>query len=151
MSVKDRLTAAGIALPQSGLPARGAYLPAAVHGRLVFVSGHTGRTAEQPALAGVVGEDVTVEAARESARQAAVNLLAAVDATVGLDAVTALLQLRGYVRASSDFGQHPLVIDAASELLSQVFDGGHARAALGVASLPGGAVVELEAVFALST
>jgi enamine deaminase RidA (YjgF/YER057c/UK114 family) len=92
--------------------------------------------------------DVDVESARESARLAAVNLLGVVEEAVGLDAVS-LVHLRGYVRAHEGFTDHPQVVDAASELLDEAFsDGtGHARAAVGVSSLPGGAVVELEAVF----
>jgi enamine deaminase RidA (YjgF/YER057c/UK114 family) len=65
-------------------------------------------------------------------------------------AVTGVLFLRGYVRAVASFGEHPIVVDAASEVLEAVIGGGpHARAAIGVASLPGGACVELEAVLRL--
>lgn len=96
-----------------------------------------------------MGADVTVEQARTQARHAALNLVAAIDAAVGLDAVTALVHLRGYVRATSDFDAHPAVIDGASALLLDAFGaqcGAHARTAVGVASLPGGACVELELV-----
>lgn len=98
---------------------------------------------------GVVGDDVTLEQARAQARYAALNLIAAIDAAVGLQAVTALVHLRGYVRARPDFDAHPAVIDGASEFLIEVFGedcGAHARTAIGVASLPGGACVELELV-----
>jgi enamine deaminase RidA (YjgF/YER057c/UK114 family) len=98
---------------------------------------------------GVVGDDVTVEQARSQARFAALNLIAAIDEAVGLHAVTAIVHLRGYVRATPDFDAHPAVIDGASELLLDVFGedcGAHARTAIGVASLPGGACVELELV-----
>jgi enamine deaminase RidA (YjgF/YER057c/UK114 family) len=149
VTAAERLAQLGLELPQ-GLGSRGAYVPGTVEGSLLFVSGHTGRTAAGPAVAGVVGRDVDVETARTSARQAALNLLAAAESVVGLERVVSLLQLRGYVRAAGDFTEHPRVIDAASELLSQVFGGaGHARAAIGVASLPGGAAVEVEAVFGL--
>jgi enamine deaminase RidA (YjgF/YER057c/UK114 family) len=130
------------------LPPKGAYAAARRSGSLLFVSGHTGRTADAPALAGVVGDGVSVEEARQSARLAAVNLLSVVAHTIGLTGVS-LLQLRGYVRADGGFTDHPSVIDAASQLLAEILADGqmHARAAIGVASLPGGAVVELEAVF----
>lgn len=150
MTARQRLQELGLHLP-AALPAKGAYLPARVHGDIVFVSGHTGRTATEAALTGTVGDDLDVEAARASARQAALNLLGAVHRAAGLDRVEGVLQLRGYVRAAPSFGQHPAVIDAASELLTQVFGAGHARAAVGVVSLPGGAAVELEAIFALKT
>jgi enamine deaminase RidA (YjgF/YER057c/UK114 family) len=130
------------------LPPKGSYAAARRSGSLLFVSGHTGRSADEPALAGVVGADVGIEAAQESARRAAVNLLSVVADAVGLDRAT-LVQLRGYVRADPSFTDHPAVVDAASHLLAGVLadDRRHARAALGVSSLPGGAVVELEAVF----
>jgi enamine deaminase RidA (YjgF/YER057c/UK114 family) len=117
------------------------------------VSGTTGRVGSTPALRGVVGADVTLEQAQDQARTAALNLLAAIDAAVGLDAVTALVHLRGYVRATTEFDAHPAVVDGASKLLLEVFGeqvGAHARTAIGVASLPGGACVELELVVKLS-
>jgi enamine deaminase RidA (YjgF/YER057c/UK114 family) len=130
------------------LPAKGRYAAARRSGQLLFVSGHTGRTSSGPAVAGVVGADVEISTAQESARVAAVNLLSVVDDAVGLASVS-LVHLRGYVRAHADFTDHPRVIDAASELLDDVLSDAarHARAAVGVSSLPGGAVVELEAVF----
>ena len=146
-AVHERLRRLGFELSPP-LPPKGRYAAARRCGPLLFVSGHTGRTATRPALVGVVGADVDVEAAQESARLAAVNLLSAVENSVGLESAS-LVHLRGFVRASTDFTEHPLVVDAASELLSEVLAETrlHARAALGVSSLPGGAVVELEAVF----
>jgi enamine deaminase RidA (YjgF/YER057c/UK114 family) len=146
-SPRERLRRLGFELSPP-LPPKGSYVAARRAGPLLFVSGHTGRTADAPALAGAVGVDITVEEAQESARRAAVNLLSVVEHTVGLTDVS-LVHLRGFVRASTDFTEHPRVIDAASELLSAVLadERMHARAALGVSSLPGGAVVELEAVF----
>lgn len=134
------------------LPAKGRYAPVRQSGSLLFVSGHTGRSATAPALAGVVGSDVSVADAQQSARIAAVNLLSAVDAATGLSGV-ALVHLRGYVRADPGFTDHPKVVDAASELIAEALadERMHARAAIGVASLPGGAVVELEAVFELAS
>ncbi len=129
---------------------RGRYLPALAHGDQLWLSGVTGRRAAQPALRGVVGEEVTLEQARASSRQAAANLVAAVLSVPLEGRVVGLQFLRGYVRASDGFEDHPVVIDAASEVLEHVLGGrGHARAAIGVASLPGGACVELEAVVQL--
>jgi enamine deaminase RidA (YjgF/YER057c/UK114 family) len=145
-AVRERLRRLGFEL-SSPLPAKGRYAAVRRCGSLLFVSGHTGRS-DGPALAGVVGADVDIESARDSARLAAVNLLSAVEHAVGLESVS-VVQLRGYVRADAAFTEHPRVIDAASELLGEALSDGvpHARAAIGVASLPGGAVVELEAVF----
>ena len=144
---RGRLRRLGFELPPQ-LPPKGRYAPSRRAGSLLHVSGHTGRTADSPALRGVVGRDVDVDAARGSARLAAVNILGIVEAAEGLERVS-LVHLRGYVRADPEFTDHPRVVDAASELFAEVLgDGtGHARAAVGVSSLPGGAVVELEAVF----
>ncbi|TFV55147.1 RidA family protein [Mycobacterium sp. PS03-16] len=148
MTPRQRLTDLGFDVPPPAAP-KGAYFPSRRCGDQLWVSGATARSAGAPALRGVVGDDVTVEQAVAQARLAAVNLLGAVDAAVGLDAVTALVHLRGYVRATADFDTHPAVIDGASRLLLEVFGddtGAHARTAIGVASLPGGACVELDLV-----
>lgn len=146
---QQRLGEVGLELGPVPEP-RGHYLPALAHDGQLWLSGVTGRRATVPALRGVVGDDVSVEQARGSARQAAANLVAAVLWAPTEGRVAGIQFLRGYVRAAGDFEQHPSVIDAASEVLEHVFGGrGHARAALGVASLPGGACVELEAVIRL--
>lgn len=148
MDVHERLRERGLELPDV-LPAKGAYVSVKRAGPLLFVSGHTDRATDRGATAGMVGQDVDVDRAREAARLAALNLLAAANAAVDLEDWS-LVQLRGYVRALPEFTEHPAVVDAASSLLVDVLGdhGEHARAAIGVSSLPGGAVVELEAVFA---
>jgi enamine deaminase RidA (YjgF/YER057c/UK114 family) len=146
---RRRLFELGLDLPDLPVP-RGRYVAAGHHGDQLWLSGVTGRTAEAPATRGVVGDDITIEQARASARLAATNLIAGVAASGVAAAVTGVLFLRGYVRAVASFGEHPIVVDAASEVLEAVIGGGpHARAAIGVASLPGGACVELEAVLRL--
>jgi enamine deaminase RidA (YjgF/YER057c/UK114 family) len=146
-----RLARLGLAVPGAAKP-KGAYFPSRLCGNQLWVSGTTARQPDSPALAGVVGADVSVEQAQAQARLAALNLIGAIEATVGLDNVTAVVHLRGYVRAVGDFVGHPAVIDGASRLLLDVFGeqcGAHARTAVGVASLPGGACVELELVAAV--
>ncbi len=148
MTVADRLRELGLSLPAAP-PPKGAYFPSRRCGDQLWVSGATARRDGEPALRGVVGEDVSIETAAEQAALAALNLLGAIDAAVGLDAVTAVVQLRGYVRAVGEFDAHPAVIDGASRVLIDVFGaevGAHARTAIGVASLPGGACVELDVV-----
>jgi enamine deaminase RidA (YjgF/YER057c/UK114 family) len=137
------------------LASKGLYLSVRRHAGLLWVSGHTGRGPAGLHTSGVVGADVTLAEAQDDARRAALNLLAAVDGSRELDAglgdVTAVLHLRVYVRSTSDFADHPAVADAASSLLREVLGpevGEHARTAVGVASLPGGAPVELETVLA---
>lgn len=151
MTPQERLARLGLTLPEPATP-KGAYSPSRLCGNQIWVSGTTARRGADPGVLGVVGDDVTIEQAQVQAENAALNLVAAIDAAVGLDAVTAVLHLRGYVRATTDFGSHPAVIDRASRMLVAVFGeqvGAHARTAIGVASLPGGACVELELVAAL--
>ncbi|WNG89703.1 RidA family protein [Mycobacterium sp. ITM-2016-00317] len=148
MTVADRLRELGLSLPAAP-PPKGAYFPSRRCGDQLWVSGATARRAGVPALRGIVGDDVSVETAQEQAALAALNLLGSIDAAVGLDAVRAVVQLRGYVRAVGEFDAHPTVIDGASQVLIDVFGadvGAHARTAIGVASLPGGACVELDLV-----
>ena len=140
-----------LSVPEAATP-KGAYVPSRLCGNQLWVSGATARRPDRAALSGVVGADVSVEQARDQARLSALNLIGAIDAAVGVDKVTALVHLRGYVRATGDFGAHPAVIDGASRLLLEVFGercGAHARTAIGVASLPGGACVELDLVAAV--
>lgn len=147
-TVRERLEAAGLQLPQP-LPAKGRYASVRHLGVQAWVAGHTGRTSDGPLYVGVVGDDVSVEQARQEARAAALNMLAALDGAGLLERVSGVLLLRGLVRARGDFGDHPHVVDAASEVLLAAFGekvGMHARTAFGVASLPGGAPVELELV-----
>lgn len=146
----ERLALLGLRLPEPPTP-QGSYVPARRHGRELWVAGHTDRTSTAPATTGLVGTDLDVPAAREVARRAALNVLAAADAAVGLDELDSAVFLRGYVVAASGFGDHSQVLDGASDLLADIF-GSHAapaRAAIGVATLPGGACVEVEAVFSL--
>lgn len=153
MRVADRLREAGLVLPPAP-PPKGAYFPTRRCGEQVWVSGATSRRDGEPALRGVVGADVTVDTAREQAGLAALNLLAAIDAEVGLDAVAAVVALRGYVRAPTEFDAHPAVVDGASQMLLTAVGahvGAHARTAIGVASLPGGACVELDLVVSVAT
>ncbi|EKT77306.1 translation initiation inhibitor [Rhodococcus opacus M213] len=152
MTPGQRLAKMGLAIPAPA-PPKGAYFPSRIHRGELWVSGCTARAGNDPALRGVVGEDVSIDDAQYQAERAALNLLGAIEAAVGLDSVTALLHLRGYVRAVPDFDRHPVVVDGASKLLLAVFGdavGVHARTAIGVASLPGGACVELDLVAAVS-
>lgn len=151
MTPRNRLAELGLELPAPPAP-KGAYTPYRWCGDQLWVSGATARRPDAPALRGVVGVGVTVDQAVEQARLAALNLLGAVQAAAGLDSVRGLVHLRGYVRATADFDAHPAVIDGASHLMHDVFGpdrGAHARTAIGVASLPGGACVELELVAAI--
>jgi enamine deaminase RidA (YjgF/YER057c/UK114 family) len=102
------------------------------------------------AVAGKLGEAVSIEQGQEAARLCLLNVLAHLNAACSgdLDRVTRLVRLGGFVACAPGFSQHPAVINGASELAVAIFGeaGRHARAAVGVASLPLDAAVELEAL-----
>ena len=144
-SAHARLEELGLQLPPV-VPPVAAYVPAVRSGNLVFTSGQLPMVdGELPAI-GKVGALVTPEQAKEMAATCALNALAAIDALVGLDAVVQVVKVVGFVASAPDFTGQPGVVNGASELLGQVFDGQHARSAVGVASLPLDAPVEVELV-----
>jgi enamine deaminase RidA (YjgF/YER057c/UK114 family) len=152
MSHEARLAELGIILPPLAAPAFD-YVPAVVHGGLVWISGQLPRAADGslPHL-GRLGEDVDVETARKAAELCALQALAALRAAAGsLDRVERAIKVTGFVASAPGFVEQPKVIDAASNLLGRVFGeaGRHARSAVGVAMLPRGVPVEIEFVFAL--
>jgi enamine deaminase RidA (YjgF/YER057c/UK114 family) len=150
--IEERLQALGIELPAAPRPVA-SYVPAVEAGELLFISGqlpfrdgallHTGR----------VPDPVAVEAAQEAARQCVINALAVALEQLGtLDRVERLVRLSGYVANSPDFYQQPAVINGASELLEAIFGaaGKHSRIAVGVASLPLNAPVELDLIMLIT-
>jgi enamine deaminase RidA (YjgF/YER057c/UK114 family) len=124
-------------------------VPAVQTGNLVFLSGMLATSGHAPTVVGVVGKDLDVRAGREAGYTAALNLLALTRKQLGsLDRVSRVVRLGVYIAATAEFTEHPKVADAASELLRDVF-GGEAvssRLVFGVASLPRGSAVELEAI-----
>jgi enamine deaminase RidA (YjgF/YER057c/UK114 family) len=135
-------------------PSRGGdYVPFTRLGDLVYVSGSTSAARPERALTGRLGDGVAVEEGRRAARIAAENCVANLRLAAGsLDGVRRILRLTGYVNATPDFTQHPEVMDGASELLVALFgeSGTHARTAVGVASLPRNAAVEVELIAQLA-
>ncbi|HWG92831.1 MAG TPA: RidA family protein [Mycobacteriales bacterium] len=147
MSARDRLAELGLELPPV-VPPVAAYVPAVRSGDLVFTSGQLPVVGGRMDVTGKVGALVTPEQAKDLARTCALNALAAVDALVGLDAVEQVVKVVGFVASAPDFTGQPAVVNGASELLGEVFGdaGRHARSAVGVASLPLDAPVEVELV-----
>ena len=147
MTVRDRLAELGIVLPGAAAAA-GSYVPTVRAGDLLFTAGQLPFVDGALAATGRVGAEVTAEDAKGYARIAALNLLAAVDAAVGLDAVVRVVKLVGFVASADGFTGQPGVINGASDLMAQVFGeaGRHARSAVGVAELPLGAPVEVEGI-----
>ena len=147
MSVYQTLTELGIALPPVSVPAA-AYVPFVQTGNLVFLSGHIAKK-NGAVWVGQLGKTLSTDDGRAAARAVAVDLLGTLHAAVGdLNRVTRIVKLMSLVNSSSDFTEHHLVTNGASELISQVFGarGAHARSAFGVAQIPLGACVEIEMI-----
>ena len=149
----ERMRLAGIVLPARGAPAAN-YVPFRVVGSLLFVSGQVPLVDGRVRHIGKVGQDLTIEDGYAAARICALNLLAHAAAACDgdLDRVRAVARIAGYVNSTPDFTAHPKVVDGASDLVMQVFGdrGAHARVAVGTASLPRGAAVEVEGLFELA-
>lgn len=143
----ESLAALGLALPSVVTPL-GAYVPAVRSGSLVFTSGQLPTVDGKLISSGTVGAQVSLEDAYECARVCALNALAAIDALVGIDSVVRVVKVVGYVASGHGFTDQPKVVNGASELLGDVFGdaGVHARSAVGVASLPLDAPVEVELI-----
>ncbi|MEZ0383573.1 RidA family protein [Mycobacterium sp. pW045] len=147
MSWRGRLSELGIELPETAAPLA-AYVPAVRTGDLVYTSGQLPMTGGKLARSGKVGAEVSPEEGHALARICALNALAAVDALVGLDAVTRVVKVVGFVASAPTFNGQPGVVNGASELLGEVFGeaGAHARSAVGVSALPLDAPVEVELI-----
>ena len=145
MDPEARLREIGHELPEVPEPA-GAYVPASRSGALIFTAGQLPFEGGELSVTGKVGETVTPEKARESARLCALNALAAAAAEAGgLNRIARVVRITGYIASAPGFNRQPEVLNGASELIGEVFGeaGLHARSAVGVAELPLGAPVEV--------
>jgi enamine deaminase RidA (YjgF/YER057c/UK114 family) len=145
---EERLQELGVSLPAPAVPVA-AYVPCVRTGSLVYVSGQVPVLDGKPSHLGHLGDNVDLEDGRAAARTCAVNVLAALKAELGeLSRVRRVVKVTGFVASTPDFTDHPKVINAASELFGDAFGdaGRHARAAIGVAALPLGVPVEVEAI-----
>lgn len=148
--IADRLAELGLTLPQAADPSFN-YLPVTLHKGVAYVSGQMPKVDGEVRVFGKVGGEVDLETARGEARICILQGLACLEAALGsLDRVTRILKVNGYVASARDFNAQPKVLDAASDLLVEIFGeaGRHARAAVGVAELPRNAAVEIEMIVA---
>ena len=139
----ERLIELGIVLPPPPTPA-GNYVHAVRAGNLLFLAGK----ADGPYV-GKVGLDVSVAEAYAYARQTGIQLLGVIAHELGsIDRVTQIVKVFGLVNATSDFADHPTVMNGCSDLMLEVFGecGRHARTSVGAASLPGNVPVEIDMV-----
>lgn len=149
MSVEQRLAELGVELPAASAPVAN-YVMTRQSGSLLFVSGHVCKR-DGAVVTGRLGDSVSRDEGYALARATMFDVLASVRAALGsLDRVNAVVKIAGYVTSAATFTEQSLVVNGASDLLVEVFgaeSGTHARAAVGVAQLPLGAAVELEAIF----
>ncbi len=148
-TISAKVRELGYELPPASLPAAN-YTSWTLCGSLLHIAGQISKHGDKPAFVGKVGRDWQLQQAREAATLAGLHLLAQISAAVDddLTAVRKVARVGGYVNVTEDFDQISAVVDPASELLVAVFGdaGRHARTAVGVAMLPRGAAVELDAV-----
>jgi enamine deaminase RidA (YjgF/YER057c/UK114 family) len=144
----ERLAALGLTLPPVAAP-QAAYVPAVLTGSYVYVSGQLPIVDGKLQATGKVGDSVTADEAAGLARICALNAIAAAASVAGgLDAITRIVKVTGFVASAPEFTGQPQVINGASELLIEVFGeaGRHARSAVGLAVLPLDSPVEVELI-----
>jgi enamine deaminase RidA (YjgF/YER057c/UK114 family) len=150
--IDSRLNELGLELPQATAPIAN-YVPFTRAGDIVIVSGQVSVRNGKPEFVGKLGAGVSVADGQQAAKLCALNILAHLRTACDgdLDKVKRVLRLGGFVNCTPDFTEMPQVVNGASDLMVQVFGdaGKHARAAVGVSSLPLGVSVEVEAMFEL--
>ncbi len=149
---EERLAALGLELPVAAAPVAN-YVGYTVSGKTVYVSGQLPFKDGKLTVTGRLGAGVSIEDGYAAGRQCGLNILAHLKAACGgdLDRVARVLRLGGFVNSTSEFTDAPKCVNGASDLMVAVFGdaGKHARAAVGVASLPAGAAVEVDAIVEL--
>jgi enamine deaminase RidA (YjgF/YER057c/UK114 family) len=146
--IEANLKDLGITLPRAAAPAAN-YVPWVISGHLLFVAGQLPMEAGQLAVTGTLGAGVSLEVGQRAARLCAINIIAQAKAALGdLDRVKRIVRLGGFVASANGFTDQPKVVNGASDLMVEVFGdaGRHARAAVGVNTLPLGAAVEIDAI-----
>jgi enamine deaminase RidA (YjgF/YER057c/UK114 family) len=152
LSISARVAELGIALESAATPAAN-YVPFVQDGSLLFISGQISRKDGKPAYVGRLGDNIADDEGVQAARLAALGILSQIAAATGdrLDRVARIVRLGVFVASTPEFNRQSAIANGASDLMVEVFGdaGRHARAAVGVASLPSGVAVEVEAVVSL--
>ncbi|NGO53409.1 RidA family protein [Allomesorhizobium camelthorni] len=147
-TIEKRLSELGVTLPAAAAPAAN-YVPFMRTGNLVFTAGQLPLKDGKLQATGLLGRDVDIAAGKEAAKLCAINILAQAKAAIGdLEKIRRLVKITVFVASAPDFTEQHLVANGASDFLVEVLGepGKHARAAVGTASLPLNAAVEIEAV-----
>ncbi len=147
---EENLKNAGLHLPPAPKPV-GLYQPFVVSGKLAFLSGQVSKDADGKILSGKVGKELSLEEGQKAARLAALNALSIMKHLIGFKKIRRVVKMTGFVQTAPDFYEIPSVVNGASELLLEVMgeQGAHARSAVGMASLPLNAAVEIELILEL--
>ena len=151
MSFDARLLQLGIELPRVPVPVAN-FVPWREENGLIYLAGQVCEWNGKVMYVGKVGVEHTLETGKAAARVCGLNLIAALRSALGsLDRVRCCLRLGGFVNCDPQFLEVPQVINGASDLMHEIFGqhGAHARTAVGVAALPRGASVEVDAIFAV--
>ena len=146
--IEERLSVLDIILPTPPKPA-GSYMPVVKTGNLMFVSGQIPMKEGKVVFQGKVPINISLEDAQKAAKLCIINALAQLKAELGtLDKISKIVKVSGFVNSSQDFVEQPKIINAASDLLFEIFGdkGRHSRIALGVASLPLNSTVEIDLI-----
>jgi len=147
--IEARIEQLGITLPQAAAPAAN-YVPFVQSGNQLFISGQIPMGPDGLEHQGRLGADTTVEQGQAAAKLCAINLIAQARAALGdLDRIVRLVKIVGFVNSTADFTDQPKVVNGASDFMVEALGdkGRHARSAVGVANLPFGVAVEVEAIF----
>jgi enamine deaminase RidA (YjgF/YER057c/UK114 family) len=150
MTPEENITRLGLSLPPAPKPV-GLYQPFVVSGKLAFLSGQISKDAEGKILTGKVGKDLSLAEGQAAARLAALNALSIMKHLIGFEKIRRVVKMTGFVQTAPDFYEIPAVVNGASELFAAVMgeQGAHARSAVGMASLPMNAAVEIELIVEL--
>ncbi len=151
--IATRLSEMGITLPEAAAPAAN-YVPYVISGNLLTISGQLPLEGGKVAVSGHLGKNVDVATGQRAAELCAINILAQAKAALGgdLGRIRRVIKLNGFVASTPDFIEQHLVINGASNLIANVLGepGKHARAAVGMAALPLGAAVEIDAIMEIA-
>jgi enamine deaminase RidA (YjgF/YER057c/UK114 family) len=152
--IEDKLREMGLELPQPPLPIAN-FVPWRLHGGTVYLAGQVCEWNGTVPYVGKLGREWDVDAGKKGAQLCALNLLACLKLACegDLDRVQGCLRVGGFVNCDPDFPSVPMVVNGASDLIVALLGpaGRHARTAIGVANLPRGAAVEVDAIFAVAT
>ena len=150
--IEEKLKELGIEMPTPPSPA-GSYIPVVTTGNLAFVSGQIPMKEGKVIFEGKVPEKQSLDSARDAAKICIINGLAQLKANLGsLDKITKFVRISGFINSNQDFTEQPKVINAASDLLVEIFGdmAKHSRIAVGVANLPLNSTVEIDMIVEVS-